>query len=290
MMMMMQNEAAASSTCRALLGRRCPRRGERRGEEKCLCCGIYSMCIMKGIEEQELELSCWSCVREGGPGVPCGHLFSGHHALSPALSQCPALLGETGWELWELLGQWKAQGEGGWQGIAQRRGGGCPGQCPPAQQRCSARGSLGLGMSCFGPQGEFCVLLGMRQDHRMHSTAPLNSGMVGCWFPGLVALCWQQSPRACPQGLGVPALPGAVLAHGLGCVQPRGVLQAARSTGLCSLGNHSPAWPGAPCCCPGAGEGAGEGGEELQIIVPWAQSLCGAGGTVSVAEPRVAPC
>lgn len=32
MMMMMQNEATASSTCRALLGKRCLRRGERRGE------------------------------------------------------------------------------------------------------------------------------------------------------------------------------------------------------------------------------------------------------------------
>lgn len=42
------------------------------------------MCIMKGIDRQDLQLSCWSCVREGGPGVPCGHLFSGHHALGPA--------------------------------------------------------------------------------------------------------------------------------------------------------------------------------------------------------------
>lgn len=94
MMMMMQNEAAASSTCRALLGRRCP----RKGEEKCLCCGIYLMCIMKGIEKQDLQLSCWSCAREGGPSVPCGHLFSGHHVpeSSPVPPPCCAGGGRLG--------------------------------------------------------------------------------------------------------------------------------------------------------------------------------------------------
>lgn len=118
------------------------------------------MCIIKGIGERALQLSCSSCVREGGPGVPCGHLFSRHHAPSPAgasrppaLSHCPALLGALG-----IAGT--VSGTKGPEGRRlseklhkdRRR---LPWSVPTAQQRCCARGSLGLGMSCFGPQREF---------------------------------------------------------------------------------------------------------------------------------------
>lgn len=51
------------------------------------------MCIIKGIDQQDLQLSCSSWVREGGPSVPCGHLLSGS---GPALSHSPALLGALG--------------------------------------------------------------------------------------------------------------------------------------------------------------------------------------------------
>lgn len=118
-----------------------------------------------------------------------------------------------------------------------------------------------------------------------------------------MALHWQQSLRACSQSLGVPALPGACAGTWIGlCPAPAGMLQAARSSGLCpglqvgaaawetTQGPHSPSQPGAPCCWPGpwgqaAGQGqekgAGEVGEELEITLPSGHgALSGAGGTV----------
>lgn len=134
MMMMMQNEATASSTRRAWLGIRCPRRGERRGEEKCLCCGIYLMCIIKGIGKQALQLSCSSCVREGGHGVPCGHLFPDTTLrVRPALpglqlgQLCPtALLCWRGWagssgNCWDRVWDKRPGGKEAVREVAQRQ-------------------------------------------------------------------------------------------------------------------------------------------------------------------------
>lgn len=123
--------------------------GEEAGEQKCLCCGIYLMCIIKGIDQQDLQLSCSSWVREGGPSVPCGHLLSGS---GPALSHSPALLEEwagSSGNCWDTSGTEGPEGRSFVRGVAQQEEEAAL-VSAPAQQHCSARGSLGLGMSCSG--------------------------------------------------------------------------------------------------------------------------------------------
>lgn len=213
------------------------------------------------------------CVRGGGPGVPCGHLFPRHQPGLWLGQPCPCTLlcwgrqaGGSGtcWDnVWDKRPRGKEEAA---RGVAQRGGGGCPGQCPPAQQRCSARGSLGLGISCFGPQREF-PSPSWGETGSQHDPPGKWDGSVLAPRAGGTALA--AIPPCLPAESGGASPPRRV---GL-CPAPAGVLQAARSTGLCPGKPHrdTTALSRAPCW------GAGGVGEELEIILPWGQSLSGAG-------------
>lgn len=200
------------------------------------------MCIMNGMDKQDLQLSCSSCVREGGPVSPVV-TSSPDTALrvrpgwaSPVPR--PALLERAGWELWELLGQRlgrRAQREGGCQRSCTKTGGSCPGQCPPAQQRCSARGSLGLGMSCFGPQRE---LLSPPRGEAGSQHSRCEKWHVSVLVSRVRGTAVSAVPPCLPTEPGSASAPQSLCWRvGWAVSSPAGVLQAARSPGLCSLGN-----------------------------------------------------
>lgn len=157
-----------------------------------------------------------------------------------------------------------------------------PWSVPTAQQRCSARGSLGLGMSCFGPQREF-----LSPSRGEAGSQDAQHDTCEKWDVLVVV------SRA--HGTALAAIPPCLLTESGSASAPRSLCwhvdwavsssswDAAGSQeqwalpwaagGSCSLGNHAgtpqpiPAWSSlllagslGTSCRPGAGEGGRRGG------------------------------